>query len=307
MAAVEFIAIVVLLLVILHAVREPERRKREERRAEAVRAAQAIQEANDRYERERQREDAERLAYARKHTAVYVRAACAANVVFAANAAICKAAWELSGKREAAALAAYDAAKAAGATEKETSERQQAAVGRYEQEALEAARAAAASVSSQAPASVLPLHLDDRAHPGMDAALEMVIAFGERAHLRFAARSDVRRYQALGSGCEALVKRRDLPAAKVRDLGEGMDPAAPVSHHQAVVGFNLYIRRIDLPRLMSDDRRRERRRQLGAELGQVDVAFLAHAPARRRPARVSGIAVVPQEHHRCLIVVRCGR
>jgi hypothetical protein len=128
MATLEFIVIVVLLLLILHAVREPQRRKREEQRVEAARAAQATQEANDRFERERQREEAERLAYARKHAAVYVRAACAANAVYAANKAICKTAWELGRKREAAARAAHDAAKAAGATEEQTSERQETAM-----------------------------------------------------------------------------------------------------------------------------------------------------------------------------------
>lgn len=124
MATIEFIVIVVLLLLILHAVREPQRRKREEQRVEAARAAQATQEANARFERE----EAERLAYVRKHAAVYVRAACAANAGHAANAAICKAAWELSGKREAAALAASAAAKAAGATAEQTRERQEVAM-----------------------------------------------------------------------------------------------------------------------------------------------------------------------------------
>ena len=56
------------------------------------------------------------------------------------------------------------------------------------------------AIEPGAPASVLPLHLYDRAHPGMDAALEVVIAFSESGHLRLAARSDVRRHQALRSG-----------------------------------------------------------------------------------------------------------
>src|SRR2546422_5727247 len=72
--------------------------------------------------------------------------------------------------------------------------------------------------------SVLPFDLDDRAHPGVDAALEVVIAFGESAHLRLAAGSDVGRYQALRSGHQPFVERRigNLPPAKAPHLSEGM-------------------------------------------------------------------------------------
>jgi hydroxyacyl-ACP dehydratase HTD2-like protein with hotdog domain len=78
--------------------------------------------------------------------------------------------------------------------------------------------------------SIIGLHLDDRTHPGMDAALEVVIADAETGHARAGARSQIdgRHRHALRSRRQAQVERRNASSPEVLDLREGMDSAAVV-------------------------------------------------------------------------------
>ena len=105
---------------------------------------------------------------------------------------------------------------------------------------------------------ILGFDLDERTHPGMDAALEAVIAHAEPPHLRPGTRRQKRSGGALRSGGQAFVERRNDSAAKGRNLCEGMASATPVPHPHGLVGFDREIRGLVPPRRMPNGGQRQR-------------------------------------------------
>ena len=158
---------------------------------------------------------------------------------------------------------------------------------------------------------LLRLHLDDRSHPGMDTALEAVVALGEAAHSRPGAGSEVDgdrgRRVALRRGGQALVEGGHPASTELRHLREGVDAAAPVPDLDRLAFLDLEIGRVVAPRLMSDDGGGQRTRRgagLGNELGVRDVPTPESAAAAGGPRRVVRVAVVPDGH---VLVVPVGR
>src|SRR5260370_5238530 len=108
---------------------------------------------------------------------------------------------------------------------------------------------------------IVRFHLDQRAHPWMNAALEAMIADAKSVHVRLGARRHVNSGGTLRSRLQTEIERGNASTAKLGHLSKGMGSATPVSHFHGLVGLDLEISGVVPRRRMSNRCVRQRRPQ----------------------------------------------
>ena len=143
-------------------------------------------------------------------------------------------------------------------------------------------------------------HLDQCSHPRVNAALKAMVAWRQSVYDVRAASGNVHdtRSDALrgrrqrGDSRLAQVQGGNASPAEVGHLGERMDPSSVIADLQTFPGLGLQVGGIEPPCGVPDHQRRQWGQAEAVELRQGDVSFRETAAARRRPARVRGIAVI---------------
>src|SRR5712691_9435633 len=128
------------------------------------------------------------------------------------------------------------------------------------------------------------MNLDERPHPGMDAALKAVIPGAESLHLGLVTGGKIRHTTTLRSWLQSEVQGIHPPPTKALHFGKGMGSPALVLHAERLVGLDIQIRRIDPPRLMANHGIRQGRNELSVELFDGDISLFQRTAIRGRPS-----------------------
>ena len=121
----------------------------------------------------------------------------------------------------------------------------------------------------------IAFHLDQRAHPRMDAALEKVIAGAKPAKFSRVTGCERRCTGASGRERQSYVQGRDKSATEVRHFRKGAPCRRDSSRARSGAVPQSRRTRFESPRRMTDDGRGVNRSEQGIELGEGHVAMFS--------------------------------